>query len=149
MENPIGIVLLIIAGVIYKIYEGYKEEQAKAKKRAERLKKKPQQQQAPSHRGKPRPTLPSPRRPETVVLDYPTTDFPEFQTPAPSPSRPDVPSQQTHQTPRPSRSDRKRQEKTIEVLETDQIESGSPKKINFDLREAVIQQAILNRPYSD
>src|SRR5690606_24421006 len=38
MENPLGVILLVVAGIAYKIYESCKEEQAKAKQRAENLK---------------------------------------------------------------------------------------------------------------
>lgn len=152
MENPIGIILLIIAGVIYKVYEGYKEEQAKAKKRMEKLKRKaptgdPVFRENTSR--KPR-TSPIPSvKPDPVVRETPRRDYPEFEIPTPA-----QPKRHNHTPPEEyTRSERRRdsariKNKTLEVVETSEQlpDSDHPK---FDLRQAIIQQAILNRPYID
>lgn len=148
MENPIGIILLIIAGVIYKVYQGYKEEQAKAKKRMEKLKKTVKQRDTifKEHpAGKPRtsPTLlgkPQPRK-----RQMPVNDYPEFQTPVPIPSE-----SRTHEYKRPAKrvTSPRGLDRPIEIKEDPAPEIGS-KRVEFDLRQAIIQQAILNRPYID
>jgi len=132
MENIIGF-LLIAGGVIYKIYTEYAKEQEKA---AKRNLKKPvdNQQSAP----------------------------PAYQSaPAQKPSRPIVPTVQHTKVARQklvqqeipeevirARKAREldRRKKPIEALAVQNIEEEQDQKINFDLRKAVIQAAILERP---
>lgn len=147
MENPLGVILLVIAGIAYKIYESFKEEQAKAKQRAEKLKKRiPKGSAGDIILTKPVTTASTNRPP---ILEFPADDFPEFQTPTPT-------RQNTSSTPQTAirgreykerrLSQEKQPEDTVKLRE-DVKNDGIP--VEFNLREAIIQQAILNRPYVD
>ncbi|MGO1595562.1 MAG: hypothetical protein ACTHZ1_00130 [Sphingobacterium sp.] len=147
MENPIGIILLIIAGVIYKVYQGYKEEQEKAKKRMEKLKRKvPAGTTVVRENASRTPrTSPIPSVKPDPVLSRPSRDYPEFELPTP------VQSERHTSPPKYKRPEKRRDstpttKKALEIVETsDQLyDSNRPE---FDLRQAIIQEAILNRPY--
>ena len=152
MENPIGIILLIIAGVIYKIYEGYKEEQAKAKKRMEKLKRKSPTGDPVFRENTPRKPRTSPIpsvKPDPVVQEIPRRDYPEFELPAPvQPKRHSPTPSAEYKRPEKRRDSARIRNKPLEIIDTsEQLPDADQPK--FDLRQAIIQQAILNRPYID
>ena len=124
MEN-ILIVLAIIGSVIYKMYTGYKEEMEKAAKR----KQQPRPQVVP-----PRPTarptqIPAPSTPKKTVS--PVTQYDEQKVPS--------------EVKRVQQSRAERALKKVTVLE--EKKDNERKPFEFDLRQAVIQSAILERPY--
>lgn len=130
MENFLP-ALLIIGGVIYKIYSEYQKEQEKARRRM------PQVPQPPL-------PIPSEQRPQRTVIE------PTMSIPIP------VPPKKTERSPNISEEVRKMREKRsadansikkVVVKPVVNIESEKEDIISFDLREAVIQSAILNRPY--
>lgn len=130
MENILP-ALLIIGGVIYKIYSEYQKEQEKARRRM------PQAQQ-------PTPPVSSKRQSQRTIIE------PTMSIPIP------VPQKKTAGLPSIPKEVRKIREKRA-------VDTNSTKKIvvkplatienekedipSFDLREAVLQSAILNRPY--
>ncbi len=144
MENPFGIVLLVVAGIIYKIYESYKEEQAKAKKRLEDLKRKQQtvtdypefEPKKQPERG-PAPVIREERRPAPVIR--------EERKPEPASELPDEVKRLQTQNQQRRNENLKGKLKRLEPVQIEELDKNE----HFDLRKAVIQQAILNRPYQD
>ncbi|NGM66383.1 hypothetical protein [Sphingobacterium sp. SGR-19] len=130
MENFLP-ALLIIGGVIYKIYSEYQKEQEKARRRM------PQTPPLPTH------PIQSEPQPQRTVIE-PTMSIPIPVAPKKT--------EQMRDTPLEVR--KIKEERLIDVTRVKKI---SPKVapeieekddvIPFDLREAVIQSAILNRPY--
>ncbi|MGH2624214.1 MAG: hypothetical protein ACRDE7_11150 [Sphingobacterium sp.] len=133
MDNPIVIGLLIVAGVIYKIYESFKEEQAKAKVRMEKLKKQnPIQNTIEKH----------PHRPiqqQPMEINKPTTFTKEERI-----QREYSDAIERYNRKKVEDKNRREKLKTTIKPELEILEEG----VSFDLREAIIQQAILNRPYA-
>jgi len=135
MENFLP-ALLIIAGVIYKIYTEFQKEQEKARQRM------------PRQGNPPPPTYPVPSGqqypPQPIVIE-PTVTTP---IPVPEPPKkvayvPDVPKEVLQARTRRIEEDKRRKDlKAVEDLERETEEAPE-----FDLREAVIQSAVLNRPY--
>jgi len=147
MENPGLIVLIIIAGAIYKIYQGYKEEQEKAKKRMEQLKKQVQTKDSYQNpippvakplphpvKNTPKPTLVFQKKFENV------TDIPVFD-------EVEIVRQRKLEQKRLAADQRLKQEKSKYEHVPIQIEEFDAH--DFDLRKAIIQQAVLERPYKD
>ncbi len=122
MENFLP-ALLIIGGVIYKIYSEYKKEQEKARRRIPSLPSK----NAPSTQN----TQPIPPIPKPVTVQLPKTEditqrYADNTVQREGPKK----SRGTSLTPK---------KLELEVLPDDSHE--------FDLRQAIIQTAILERPY--
>lgn len=133
MDNPIVIGLLIVAGVIYKIYESFKEEQAKAKVRMEKLKKQ-------TKNSVNIPELPS--KP-TYRKGFDFTN-PNTLSKAERINKENAEATEKYERRKAMAINRRKELKMqikpeLEILEDE---------LSFDLRQAVIQQAILNRPYS-
>lgn len=144
MENPFGIVLLVVAGIIYKIYQSYKEEQAKAKKRLEELKRKhqtvtdyPEFEQKKQPERRPAPVIREERRPAQVIR--------EERKPEPVSELPDEVKRLQTQNQQRRNENLKGKLKRLEPVQVEELDKNE----HFDLRQAVIQQAILNRPYQD
>ena len=147
MDNPILIILIVIGSVIYKIYQGYQEEQEKAKKRMEQLKKQLQTENPfktppaavpQPAKAKPvqKPTLVSHQKPVEIYSDVPTYDEVEMV-------RQRKLEQQRRAAEKRLKEERqKAQSKPMEVESLDVV-------YHFNLRQAIIQQAVLERPYKD
>jgi len=133
MDNPIVIGLLIVAGVIYKIYESFKEEQAKAKARMEKLKK---QNPTPNTIEK-HPRRPIPQQP--MEINKPTSFTKAEKIPREYPD-----AIERYNRRKVDEKNRKEKLKTTIKPELEVLEEN----VSFDLRNAIIQQAILNRPYA-
>ncbi|NGM60506.1 hypothetical protein G5B30_01130 [Sphingobacterium sp. SGG-5] len=141
MEN-ILVVLVIIGSIIYKMYTGYKEEMEKAAKRK-------QQQRPPV----PTPTQQHPRpqvqqsRPQ-VVPPRPITPPAQVSVP-PAPKR--APTVVSYEGEIPSEVKRVQRQKSDRALKNvtvlEEKKETEKKPFEFDLRQAVIQSAILERPY--
>lgn len=163
MENPLGIGILIIAGIIYKVYKSFQEEQNKAKERMEKLKR--QQKSVTKQADIPMPKRqmrhPAPdipyQKPETVQQKPKFEDYPEFrevQKPVVKEKvtyREEMPEEVVHiqemkriQKERYSTQKSKNTTNKLQRVELHPLEEHS-----FDLRQAVIQEAILKRPYQD
>lgn len=161
MENPFGIGLLIIAGIIYKVYKSFQEEQNKAKERMEKLKRQQQtvtkQADIPMPKRQmrhPAPNIPHQKQ-ETVQQKPRFEDYPEFrevQKPIVKEDviyREEMPEEVVHmqemkriQKERYSTQKSKDTTNKLKRVELQPLEEHS-----FDLRQAVIQEAILKRPY--
>lgn len=123
--------LLIIAGVVYKIYTEYQKEQEKARQR--------------------RPHIPAP---PAVPAPVPATTQ-RKANPVPTVSKPIPPLPQTVAREAVPTEVEKLRIKKKEVqqrrkeIPTPKLEVIPEPVLNFDLRQAVIQSAILERPYKD
>lgn len=123
MENSL-IILIFIASIIYKLYSNYKEEMEKSKKR--NLQNRPL---APIE------NIPPVEAPPTSRATY--TEIPKVTE---TQSKPDLTSSS-------SNLNLERQNKVaIKSLSTNKKEIET-EIVDFDLRQAVIQSAILERPY--
>jgi len=114
MENLVP--LLIVAGVVYRIYSEYRKEQEKAQRRATR-----------------KPVLPVPQ-------DAPP--FPFLELDLPEPWQP-VPVRKVPQASEVVRKETKKAAPKKTVRGREPLVALRPEKPAFDLREAVIQSAIL------
>ncbi len=126
MENFLP-ALLIIGGIIYKIYTEYQKEQEKARRRMP---------QVPP----PTPPVTYEQQPKPIVIE-PTTFIP-IPTKKAERLR-DIPKEVKKTTDgRLAEANRKKAAMKVvpEIEEEDDV-------VPFDLRQAVIQSAILNRPY--
>ncbi|MFZ4261748.1 hypothetical protein ACFRAE_06880 [Sphingobacterium sp. HJSM2_6] len=137
MENILG-VLLVIGGILYKIYESYKEEQEKAKERMEKLKK--QQKQSGTRTEAPRfektPTIPE--------ISYQQFERKEQVKPiAIQETVPDEVVLMQHRRLEKARIEK--QQKAQALQKRPQVQDIETE--TFDLRKAIIQQVILERPY--
>ncbi|WP_166332352.1 hypothetical protein [Sphingobacterium chungjuense] len=155
MESIIP-VLLVVGGLIYKIYQNYQEEMEKARKRQQNLPKK--------------------TAPKTVVTAPRTTTAKRREANVPVPPTPKPVYDRQLGRPKPTKIVRKpvempekmvlEQEVPVEVtrLRAQKAKQKSAKKMelvnvtaalpqqqqaHFDLRQAVIHAAILERPYAD
>ncbi len=133
MEN-ILIVLVLIGSLIYKVYSSYKEEMEKAAKRKQQIPPVPQPVQAQQ-----RVPTSAPPHPRPVVPPPIHTPKPIQRTPAVARYEQDVPLE----VKRAQQSRIERAHKKIEILE----EEKEKQVFEFDLRQAVIQSVILERPY--
>ncbi|QBQ42306.1 hypothetical protein E2P86_14585 [Sphingobacterium psychroaquaticum] len=129
MENFLP-ALLIIGGVIYKIYSEYQKEQEKMRKR--------------------RPHIPT-AEPVAVPIPPPTAKRPippTFQKEHPSmvSKKVEQPVKQRYDI--PEEVNRVREQRQHRKIETVDLEHQQKNKVpEFNLRDAVIQAAILERPY--
>ncbi|MCL7988893.1 hypothetical protein M8998_13160 [Sphingobacterium sp. lm-10] len=155
MENIIP-VLLVVGGLIYKIYQNYQEEMEKAKKRQQ--------------------NMPKSTTPKTVVANPRTTTAKRRDTASPTPRTPQPTYDRTLGRPKPTKIARRpvelpekmvlQHEVPAEVsrMRAQRAQQKLAKKIevvpvaeavaerqqaHFDLRQAVIHAAILERPYAD
>lgn len=125
MENFLP-ALLIVGGVIYKIYSEFRKEQEKARRRVPSI-------PVPKH-------IPTP--PQTVKT-----------SPARIPVPPKVPTTSTFKSENlpeeVKKAQQQRKEKKLPKIEieTPKLEILAESKVAFDLRQAVIQSVILERPY--
>lgn len=129
MENFLP-ALLIIGGVIYKIYSEYQKEQEKARRRM--------------------PQTPPSSQPQEVFEQRPQ---PPVIEPTMSVPMPAIPKEEYFRNmPEEARRAKAKREATTNNLKTAtplvvDIEEEKENTTSFDLREAVIQSAILHRPY--
>ncbi|MCY4781577.1 hypothetical protein ORI89_18115 [Sphingobacterium sp. UT-1RO-CII-1] len=121
MDNFIP-AIIIIGGIIYKIYNEFQKEQEAARKRQSTMPKRP---------------IPVPTSVETI----PTTPKLPVNPPSIPPVQQSVPTEVLMARKRKEEK-RTQLKKPMEVIELDE-------KPAFNLREAVIQSAILERPYSN
>ncbi|PVH24881.1 hypothetical protein [Sphingobacterium corticibacter] len=155
MESIIP-VLLVVGGLIYKIYQNYQEEMEKARKRQQNLPKK--------------------TTPKTVVATPRTSTAKRRETTAPAHPTPQPVYDRQLGRPKPTKIVRKpvempekmvlEQEVPVEVtrlraqkakqklahkMELVNVADALPEQqqAHFDLRQAVIHAAILERPYAD
>src|SRR5690606_4711238 len=135
MEN-ILIVLAIIGSVIYKMYTGYKEEMEKAAKRKQQQRP-PMPVQTQQH---PQPQV-VPPRPTARPVQIPIPPTPKKKIPPVVRYEKEVPSE----VKRVQQGRSERAYKKVEILEEKREKEKQP--FEFDLRQAVIQSAILERPY--
>lgn len=157
MENIIP-VLLVVGGLIYKIYQNYQEEMEKAKKR---------QQGMPKNTA-PRTVVAQPRNTTTMrretVSPVPPTPQPVYdhKLGRPKPTkivrRPvELPKKMVLEQEIPTEVLRLREQraqkkltKKIEVVPVaEALPAAAQQNSHFDLRQAVIHAAILERPYAD
>ena len=132
MENILP-ALLIIVGVIYKIYTEYQKEQEKARRRMPQV---PHTQPLPTDEYV-QPTLSEPLKPTPVPALPPIAERIES---IPEEWRP------INYNRMLEKEDKK--EKIITVNPVVDLEEEVEGTLSFDLREAVIQSAILERPHS-
>ena len=134
MENLL-IVLVFVASIVYKIYSNYKEEMAKSAKRN------PQRQ---SHQQNTAPPPLSPaHRPQSTPPPIPKIVQQQVANPFVTKSNviQDIPEEV-------QRAKQNRKVKPIERKDRlDNEEQLERQPVSFDLRQAVIQAAILDRPY--
>lgn len=130
MENFLP-ALFIIGAVIYKIYTEYQKEQEKARRRMP---------QAPQSK----PPVPPEHQPRRTVIE-PTTAVPLPIPHQKTKYAPDIPDEVRKL--REQKQQKATHAKKIVVELEKEIESEKEASISFDLREAVIQSAILNKPY--
>lgn len=155
MENIIP-VLLVVGGLIYKIYQNYQEEMEKVKKRQQ--------------------NLPKNTAPKTVVATPRTTTAKRRETTVPVPPTPQPVYDRRLGRPKPTKIVRrpvelpekmvleheipievtrllaqKAKQKAAKKMEVLPVAEALPEKqqAHFDLRQAVIHAAILERPYAD
>lgn len=130
MENLL-IVLVFVGSIVYKIYSNYKEEMEKAAKRK------------PQH-----PTLPQNVEPKTIAKPYQQPSIPP-----PIPKKSTTMSQREFVTKSnivqdtPEEVQRIKQNRKTQSKPLTEKVVGENQTIQFDLRQAVIQAAILERPY--
>lgn len=128
MENFLP-ALLIIAGVIYKIYSEYQKEQEKARRRMPQV---------------PPPTPPVPSEQQRTVIE------PTMSVPIPAPIKKTervLPMPEEVKKIQEKRLEKANSDKKIIVKPVVNLEKETEGITSFDLRAAIIQSAILNRPY--
>jgi len=134
MEN-IFIVLAIIGSVVYKIYTSYKEEMEKAAKR---------RQSVPPV---PRSVPPQQGVPETSRRHTPVPTPPPVVSSKPMPVK-KVPPVVPYEVPKEVKKvQQARVERETRKIKQAQEHPSDTERFHFDLRQAVIQSAILERPY--
>lgn len=155
MEN-IFIILAIIVSVVYKFYENYKKEMEEAAKRQQKARRVPPPVES-STVPPARTTKPMHPRPTVQLPQRPATPIPEIRQPIPrqavSPSaqvrpQPEQPAEVAYAS--RMREERKKLQ-ALEVIKSEEDEmtnSIQPIDFEFDLKTAVIQSAILERPYN-
>lgn len=155
MEN-IFIVLAIIASVVYKFYENYKKEMEEAAKRQQKARRVPPKVDSDTMPPPPTPRPMSPPRPTVQLPPRPAIPVPEIRKPTPrktvSPTpklrtEPLIPREMTQAN--RLRTERK-QNQVLEVLVDEEdiaAEALDQTEVAFDLKTAVIQSTILERPY--
>ncbi len=135
MEN-ILVVLVIIGSIIYKMYTGYKEEMEKAAKRKQQQRP-PMPVQTQQH---PQPQV-APPRPTARPVQIPVPSTPKKKIPPVVQYEKEIPSE----VKRIQQSRSERAYKKVEIPE--EMDKKEKQPFAFDLRQAVIQSAILERPY--
>ena len=155
MEN-IFIVLAIIASVVYKFYENYKKEMEEAAKRQQKARRVPPTVDSDTMPPPPTPRPMSLPRPTVQLPPRPAIPVPEIRKPtsrktvSPTPKlriEPLIPREMTQAN--RLRTERK-QNQVLEVLVDEEdiaAEALDQTEVAFDLKTAVIQSTILERPY--
>lgn len=142
MENILG-VLLVIGGILYKIYDSYKEEQEKAKQRMEKLRKQQQGQVVTSNIPEPPPVRRAQTTPIPEVIYQQVEKKEKIKAAVYQETIPDEVVLMQNRRLEKARKEKQQQALTLQRrLEVEELEPE-----HFDLRKAVIQQAILERPY--
>lgn len=169
MENFL-LILAVVGGIIYKIYENYQEEMEKARQRKDKIRP-PRTQTPPEyHREETVYTPPPPPQQEYVAPPKPVIVYKEPEKvvkKTAETSRKDIKNirskldnirveataQRAHEeAARRLEQDRQRRlalQGRTETENNEQLEVIELDPIDFDLRNAVIQSAILERPYKD
>ncbi len=142
MENILG-VLLVIGGILYKIYDSYKEEQEKAKQRMEKLRKQQQGQVVTSNIPEPPPVRRVQTTPIPEVIYQQVEKKEKIKAAVYQETIPDE--VVLMQNRRLEKARKEKQQQTLTLQRRLEVEELEPE--HFDLRKAVIQQAILERPY--
>lgn len=130
MENLL-IVLVFVASIVYKIYSNYKEEMEKSAKRM------PQKQTHQQNKGIAPPV-------KSVPQAQPDTSIPQIISQ--KVTNPFVTKSNTIQD-IPDEVQRARQNRKTNPMERLEDKQLEKQPVTFDLRQAVIQAAILDRPY--
>lgn len=164
MENFL-LILAVVGGLIYKIYENYKEEMEKARKRKAQMPSRPNSTLPPQGSGEHRPPT-EPRQPVPHAEPvFPQKETRERLQKTAETSRNDI-KDLRHQLDdiRVKTTAQRAHEEAAERMERDrnrrlafqgrkdteqQLEVVDLDYIDFDLRKAIIQSAILERPYKD
>lgn len=134
MENLL-IVLVFVASIVYKIYSNYKEEMAKSAKRTPQ--RQPHQQNSDN-----RPLSPAHRQQSTPP---PIPKIVQQQAANPFVTKSNIIQDIPEEV---QRAKQNRKAKPIERQDRPENEGQLERQpISFDLRQAVIQSAILDRPY--
>lgn len=141
-------ILLVVGGILYKIYENYKEEMEKSRKRMqERMK----QMQPPAPTPQPQ-SMKSARkqqeaRPIVIPVERKREDIPPI--PVYQPEVREIDEVELAHQQRLARQMKQRQAQQQQQQALALVEEHSNIQGEFDLRRAIIQQAILERPYKD
>ncbi|MVZ65389.1 hypothetical protein GQF61_05940 [Sphingobacterium sp. DK4209] len=133
-------ILLVVGGILYKVYENYKEEMEKSKKRLEKLRQpSPVPQQAiPAKK-----TVERTRIQEIEPINMPTHSIPTGEIYKIEAQQAMNEVEYAHK----QRAERQLRQKKVQLQDEANYETLEHSK--FDLRRAIIQQAILERPYKD
>ncbi|TDS11111.1 hypothetical protein [Sphingobacterium paludis] len=137
MENFLP-VLLIVAGVVYKIYTEYQKEQEKASKRRPNV--------PPTNTVPPFPNPEQYKKTQLPPFPKPTRSVPP---PKPAPVKVDMQPRPIEVTNVQEQKKVRKEARRIEALKAPKLEVITQEHIDFDLRRAIIQSAILERPYRD
>lgn len=133
-------ILLVVGGILYKVYENYKEEMEKSKKRLEKLR-----QPAPV----PHAAIPTKKTVErTRIQDLEPNSKPSESFPT-GDSYPLEIQQTMNEVEYAQKQRAERQLRQKKAQLHDEAHNEILDHSKFDLRRAVIQQAILERPYKD
>lgn len=133
MENLL-IVLVAIGGFVYKIYSNYKEEMEKAKKRKATMAPIPPVEIPKPKAARQKPTIPPP-------IPTPATSYKKLTKTV------EKKEMSTFDFPEEVRRIREQKNQRIPPLALEVQEEEKAAPVEFDLRKAVIQSAILERPY--
>jgi len=139
-------ILLVVGGILYKIYENYKEEMEKSRKRMqERMK----QMQPPTPSPQPQPMKSARKqqeaRPIAIPVERRREEIPNI--PIYQPEVVEIDEVELAHQQRLARQMKQRQKQQQQQLLL--AEEQPHASVDFDLRRAIIQQAILERPYKD
>lgn len=141
-------ILLVVGGILYKIYENYKEEMEKSRKRMqERMK----QMQPPAPTPQPQSMKSAQKqqeaRPIVLRVERKREDIPPI--PVYQPEVREIDEVELAHQQRLARQMKQRQAQQQQQQALALVEEHSNIQGEFDLRRAIIQQAILERPYKD
>ncbi|MGN0020510.1 MAG: hypothetical protein ACI35Z_06935, partial [Sphingobacterium hotanense] len=141
-------ILLVVGGILYKIYENYKEEMEKSRKRMqERMK----QMQPPAPTPQPQSMKSARKQQETKPIVLPVERKRDDIPPIPvyQPEAREIDEVELAHQQRLARQMKQRQAQQQQQQALALVEEHSNIQGEFDLRRAIIQQAILERPYKD
>lgn len=135
MENLL-IVLVFVGSIIYKIYSSYKEEMEKSAKRNIQRPSLPPDAENTSMRKPHRPSVSLPPIPQTLTREVPKEIVTKSNVIQ------DIPDEVQRVKRNRKIQEKYNQEKTV-------ADTAERPALSFDLRQAVIQAAILDRPYKE